>query len=221
MRTALKLPAAAVLLVAVGAGPAAAQNPGDFFAALFGGIIRAVPVAPPTITVTPSTPSTEPRRSTGGGVAFCVRTCDGRYFPMSGVSSGQEEGRCAALCPAANTAVFRGGSIEHATDRAGASYADMPNAFLYRTKLTDACTCTGNGPLGLAAVPIEEDTSLQKGDIVMQADGPRIFAGAKGGVPYSPAAFVTPERYPRISSDLKRRIQDLMVSREAAPNFIR
>ncbi|HQS10044.1 MAG: hypothetical protein B7Y12_20475 [Rhizobiales bacterium 24-66-13] len=218
MRTAWKLQAAAVLLVAFGAGPAAAQSPGDFFAALFGGIIRAVPIAPPTITVTPST---EPRRSTGGGVAFCVRTCDGRYFPLSGVSSGQEEGRCAALCPAATTTVFRGGSIEHATDRAGASYADMPNAFLYRTKLTDACTCTGNGPLGLAAVPIEEDASLQKGDIVMQVDGPRIFAGAKGGVPYSPAAFVPPERYPRISSDLKRRIQDLMVSRGATGNFIR
>lgn len=218
MRTALKLQAAVVLLAAVGAAPAAAQSPGDFFAALFGGIIRAVPVAPPMITVTPGT---ETRRSTGGGVVFCVRTCDGRYFPMSGVSAGQEEGRCAALCPAANTAVFRGGSIEHATDRAGAAYADMPNAFVYRTKLTDACTCTGNGPLGLAAVPIEEDTSLQKGDIVMQADGPRIFAGAKGGVPYSPAAFVTPERYPRISSDLRRRIQDLMVAREATGNVIR
>ncbi|MFG1424581.1 DUF2865 domain-containing protein [Roseixanthobacter glucoisosaccharinicivorans] len=219
MRTALKLQAAAVLLVAVGAGPASAQSPGDFFAALFGGIVRAVPIAPPTITVTPGA---EPRRSTGGsGVAFCVRTCDGRYFPMSGVTSGQEEGRCAALCPAASTAVFRGGSIEHATDRAGTSYTDMPNAFLYRTKLTDACTCTGNGPLGLAAVPIEEDTSLQKGDIVMQADGPRIFAGAKGGVPYSPAAFVTPERYPRITSDLRRRIQDLVVSREATGNIIR
>ncbi|MEP9366654.1 DUF2865 domain-containing protein [Xanthobacter sp. VNH20] len=218
MRAVVKLQAAAVALVALGASPALAQSPGDFFAALFGGIIRAAPVSPPSITVTPGA---EPRRSESAGIAFCVRTCDGRYFPMSGVSSGQEEGRCAALCPAAKTAVFRGGSIEHATDRGGASYADMPNAFLYRTKLADTCSCTGNGPSGLAAVPIEEDTSLQKGDIVMQADGPRIFAGAKGGAPYSPAAFVTPERYPKISNDLKRRIQDLMVSRESPGNFIR
>ncbi|MFG1424361.1 DUF2865 domain-containing protein [Roseixanthobacter liquoris] len=219
MRTAKTLQVAAVALTALGAGPAAAQSPGDFFAALFGGIVRAVPIAPPSITVTPSPPDV--RRSEGSGVAFCVRTCDGRYFPMSGVSAGQEEGRCAALCPAAKTAVFRGGSIEHATDRGGTAYSDTPNAFVYRTKLTDACTCTGNGPLGLAAVPIEEDTSLQKGDIVMQADGPRIFAGSKGGVPYSAATFVTPERYPKITNDLRRRIQDLMVSREATGNFIR
>ncbi|MFG1461937.1 DUF2865 domain-containing protein [Xanthobacter sp. DSM 24535] len=218
MRPAAKtrISAAALMLLAASTLPAAAQTSGDFFAALFGGIVRSVTQPPPPSIVV--TPGIEPRRSEGRGVAYCVRTCDGRYFPLSGVTSDQEEGRCAALCPAAQTTVFRGGSIEHATDRGGSSYSDLPNAFRYRTRLADSCSCTGNGPLGLASVAIEEDTSLQKGDIVMQADGPRIFAGARGGIPYSPAAFVTPERYPKISSDLKRRIEDLVVSRDSTGN---
>lgn len=195
------------------AGPAAAQGPGDFFAALFGGFVR--PRPPPAIMILPGALPEVPEapRSTGRGVAYCVRMCDGRYFPLSNMSSGGPQSQCAALCPKAETQVFRGGSsIDGAVSDTGRSYSAIPNAYLYRTKLDAACTCTGNGPLGLAAIPIQEDETLRRGDVVMTTDGARIFDAKSSFPPHKDSAFVPVDQASRLSKDMKRRIEDLRIA---------
>ena len=63
----------------------------------------------------------EPRISGGSGVAtsYCVRLCDGRYFPIQRTSTSQAAQVCSALCPAAATKVFFGSDIARATARDG------------------------------------------------------------------------------------------------------
>lgn len=109
------------------------------------------------------------RESTGA--AFCVRTCDGRYFPVA-VRDGQSSAEmCNNFCPASETKIYHGSSIDEASTDNGKSYSDMPNAFRYRNELVAGCTCNGKDAFGLAAVKVEDDPTLRKGDIVAGASG--------------------------------------------------
>src|SRR6266481_10083313 len=51
--------------------------------------------------------------ASGGGPAFCVRSCDGRYFPLARGNTTPVQ-MCQAFCPASATKVFFGGSIDGA-----------------------------------------------------------------------------------------------------------
>lgn len=107
----------------------------------------------------------------GGGQAFCVRTCDGRYFPVTASDNASRAASCNKLCPASETKVYSGSSIDDATADNGKSYSDMPNAFRYRNELVSDCTCNGKDPTGLAQVKVEDDPTLRKGDIVAGEKG--------------------------------------------------
>jgi len=114
-----------------------------------------------------STPS-----SSGGGarVAYCVRLCDGRYFPIQRHANANPVQLCNAFCPAAKTQVFNGSQIDHAYAGNGARYADIDNAFVYREKIVDNCTCNGKDSFGLARIDINADPTLRQGDIVATGD---------------------------------------------------
>jgi hypothetical protein len=152
----------------------------DFFSALFGGF-RGRPA--PEIRMpfqTDDTPRYDsPRYDTprqrassyGGGTAYCVRGCDGRYFPAQGNDSESKAQSCKSFCPASETSLVYGGNIEDATTDKGKSYSDLPNAFRYRNEIVAGCTCNGKDPVGLAQVKVDDDPTLRKGDIVAGADG--------------------------------------------------
>ncbi len=58
-----------------------------------------------------------------------------------------------------------------ASTEGGKSYSDLPNAFRYRKELVAGCTCNGKDPTGLAAIKIDDDKTLRKGDIVAGFNG--------------------------------------------------
>ncbi len=107
--------------------------------------------------------ASEGRRYGGGGQAFCVRTCDGRHFPVTGSDNQSRAQSCSSLCPASETKVVYGGSIDDAATDNGKPYSEMPNAFRYRNELVSGCTCNGKDALGLAQVKIEDDPTLAQG----------------------------------------------------------
>jgi hypothetical protein len=156
---------------AVGLAPAHGQ---DFFSALFGAF-GARPPAPPLIR-TPY-PSDEmpryerPRVTYGGGKAYCVRSCDGRYFPAQGPDNESKAQSCKSFCPTSETTLVYGANIDDATTANGKAYSDLPNAFRYRDELVAGCTCNGKDPAGLAPVKVEDDPTLRRGDIVAGVDG--------------------------------------------------
>ena len=175
--------AALIACVALATSTPSAQAR-DFFTSLFGGFVNApartvsMPFASPDFGDAPAPP---PRVNVYGGsygsTTFCVRTCDGRYFPVV-ASDGQTKAEaCKSFCPAAETKIYHGGSIDNAASDTGRSYSDLPNAFRYRKELVAGCTCNGKDPAGLASVKIEDDPTLRKGDIVAGANG-LMIAGA-------------------------------------------
>src|SRR4030081_2030231 len=88
---------------------------GNFFADLFG--FNQQPAPPPRPV------------ASGGGPAFCVRSCDGRYFQVSARGSASPVRLCQAFCPASTTRVFFGSAIEGASSVNGERYADSENAY--------------------------------------------------------------------------------------------
>ena len=106
-----------------------------------------------------------------GGQAYCVRTCDGRYFPITGPSNESKAASCNSFCPASETKLVYGGNIDSAVTEAGKPYSELPNAFRYRKEAVAGCTCNGKDQFGLAQVKIENDPTLRKGDLVASANG--------------------------------------------------
>ncbi len=114
------------------------------------------------------------------GPAFCVRSCDGKYFPlMRGAASPTQ--LCQAFCPASPTRIFFGSSIDSAYAATGERYADSENAFAYRKALRADCTCNGHNPAGLAPVDLAMDGSLRSGDVLATADGHVAYSSLPAG----------------------------------------
>ncbi|MGY3564161.1 hypothetical protein ACVWXP_007486 [Bradyrhizobium sp. USDA 4463] len=131
------------------------------------------------------------------GPAFCVRSCDGKYFPlMRGAALPAQ--MCQAFCPASPTKVFFGSSIDRAYTATGERYGDSENAFAYRKALRADCTCNGHNPAGLASVDLAMDGSLRSGDAVATADGLVAYSGIRVGNDQSP------DFTPLASSELTR-----------------
>ena len=176
-------------LAAVGAVAAtvvSSTTPGaqarDFFSSFFGGLTG--PSAPqqpsfnpgdPFSPAKPAAPSPAVSRST----AYCVRTCDGRYFPISATSEQSRAAACSSLCPASETKVYYGSSIDGARSDNGKPYSSLPNAFKYREQLVNGCTCNGKDPVGLASIDVKDDKTLRSGDIVAGAGG--LIVASRGG----------------------------------------
>ena len=196
---------AALVCASVLAPAAQAQ---DFFSQLFGGFAR--PRQQPYIQMPFSddggqvyAPRGEGRARYGGGgnQAFCVRTCDGRYFPVTGSDNASRAASCNSFCPASETKVFSGSSIDNATAENGKSYSELPNAFRYRNELVSGCTCNGKDQIGLAPVRIEDDPTLRKGDIVAGESGLQVIGRSDkrgAALNLSPASDKIRAKYERV-----------------------
>jgi hypothetical protein len=152
-------------------------------------------------------PQAAPAPSGGRGVAFCVRLCDGRYFPVQGVGSTQ---LCSAMCPAAETMTFYGGSIDYAAASDGSRYADLDNAFVYRQRLVPGCTCNGKDAFGLATVDLAKDPTLREGDIVATANGLMAFQMSRSR--RGEVANFTPVDVSRLSRELRERLANTKIA---------
>jgi hypothetical protein len=111
-----------------------------------------------------------PAASTGGAHAYCVRTCDGRYFPLARHATANPVQLCSAFCPAAKTLVFNGSQIDGAVAANGTRYGDLEHAFVFRQKIVAGCTCNGKDAFGLARIDVANDPTLRQGDIVATGD---------------------------------------------------
>jgi hypothetical protein len=179
----VRLISLALLAATLSAAPAAAQG---LFDSLFNGdrySARQRSYAPPggNAYAEPSWGQPQDRPAapqasygTGRAVAYCVRLCDGRYFPMSRQANATPVQLCNAFCPAAKTQVFNGSEIDHAVASTGARYADLDNAFVYRQKLIPNCTCNGKDAFGLAKIDVASDPTLKPGDIVATGDNVKV-----------------------------------------------
>jgi hypothetical protein len=189
---------------------APAAHAEDFLSALFGAFGGARSHAP-SIPLPfaseggPFAPQGEGRSRagySGGGQAYCVRSCDGRYFPLPAADNQSRAATCSSFCPASDTKVVYGGNIDNAATETGKPYSELPNAFRYRNELVAGCTCNGKDQIGLAPVKIENDPTLRKGDIVAGEGGLVVAnrgADKRGAsLNFSPASERLRARYQRV-----------------------
>ena len=183
----------------------------DFFSALFrafSGHRSAPSSAQGPFNFAPDQPQYSSRRSAGSGSAYCVRTCDGRYFPAPPAGNYSRAQACNSFCPAAETKVVYGSSIDDAATENGKAYADLPNAYKFRSQLVAGCSCNGTDPVGLAKVKIDDDKTLRRGDLVVAPDGVKVATGradAQGAsaelAPAPPSVRARFERRPSVAAN--------------------
>jgi hypothetical protein len=150
-------------------------------------------------------------RVAGSGPAFCVRSCDGKYFPLTMRGNATPVQTCQAFCPASVTKVFYGSHIDGATASNGERYAESENAFAYRKALRADCTCNGRSPSGLAPVDLTLDTSLRAGDLVATTDGLVAYTGVRLGAEQT-AEFTPVASYPGLTAEVRARLGEMKVA---------
>ncbi len=202
-----KLAIAALALV-VTAGPVRPAHAQDLLSGLFGAFVPRPPALPaPMPAMSYGSAADEartmvaPRPLGGGRAAYCVRSCDGRYFPLPPAEGENAAGLCSSLCPAGATKVVYGGDIDGAVTASGLAYSELPNAFRYRTEVVAGCTCNGRDAFGLAKVKIEDDRTLRKGDIVAGASGLLVANGRidrHRSASFTPAPAAIRSKYQRL-----------------------
>jgi hypothetical protein len=213
------LVAAAVLAHSVALAPRAASAEGlfDFF---FGGFQKQQQRASSQANFFAdpfglNQPAPPPRPvASASGPAFCVRSCDGKYFPLARGNATPVQ-MCQAFCPASATKVFFGSTIDGAYSGNGEHYADSENAFAYRKALRADCTCNGRDPAGLAPVDLTLDSSLRPGDVIATTDGLVAYSGVRLGTSQT-AEFTPVASYPGLTADVRARLGEMKVAPAAA-----
>lgn len=200
------------------AQPAAAEN---FFDMLFGGMQSrpqqraAAPQSnffnDPFGLNQQAAPTPRPVSSGGSGPAFCVRSCDGKYFPLTARGGATAAQMCQAFCPASATRVFYGSNIDTAAASNGDRYADSDNAFAYRKALKADCTCNGRDPTGLAPIDLSLDTSLRSGDVIATVNGLVAYSGIRVGNGQT-AEFTPVNSYPGLNAEVRARLGEMKVA---------
>ncbi len=213
MRRRMMLVATACLAGAIELAPrgASAQS---LFDMLFGGLQKHQTPPQANFFADPSNQPAPRPVAWGGGPAFCVRSCDGKYFPLARGSATPVQ-MCQAFCPASVTKVFFGSHIDSAMTTAGERYADSENAFAYRKALRADCTCNGRNAAGLAPVDLTLDTSLRAGDVVATTDGLVAYSGIKVGNNQAPE-FTPVASYPGLTAEVRARLGEMRVAPVAA-----
>jgi hypothetical protein len=217
MRRRMMLVAAVAFAGSVAATPRAASAEGlfDFF---FGGFQKQQQrPAPPQANFFADPfgqnqqPAPPPRAvASSSGPAFCVRSCDGRYFPLTARNASPAQ-MCQAFCPASPTKVFFGSNIDGASSANGERYADSEHAYLYRKAMRADCTCNGRDPAGLAPVDLTLDTSLRPGDVIATTNGLVAYSGVKVGDGQT-AEFTPVASYPGLTADVRARLGAMKVA---------
>lgn len=159
----------------------------------------------------PSAPVAQAPIANRGASAHCVRLCDGKYFPIFSRGGATPAQICQSFCPASDTKVFFGGSIDNALSINGERYSELENAFLFRKKLSAGCTCNGRDPSGLAPLDITLDTTLRPGDIVATSTGLVAYSGSRVGNNQT-AEFTPVANYPGLTSDLRAKLGEMKVA---------
>lgn len=143
-----------------------------------------------------------------GDRTVCVRLCDGYLFPLGDLRSRSDlpvhETACAAACPNAATSVYTMAAGETELDRAvspqGLPYRASALANIYRQRRVQNCSCQPAS--GATHMPIVEDMTLRRGDVVTTGDSAGVVTRVRAGT-----VELTDFRRARVSRGRARQIE--------------
>ena len=206
--------------------PAASQGRGffdTFFRRLFG-------PPPPTTSITRQqrpndssrtaiTVTPRHRAAVSGRIPYCVRLCDGRYFPLPRLSESKTSPKslCQALCPGSATSIYWASRIGHPPIAKNVRYSRLNTALKFRQELVAGCTCNGRDAFGTAVVSIYADTTLRRGDVVVTENGLSVFVGSDA-TKHAPSEFTPIENYTDAPSEQQKELQAIRVALSSESN---
>ena len=200
----------AALILALSGTPSSAQQ--GIFDFLFGGFKRQTAPAQTSFADPNQAPGSHdgsPSRDyAGGGPYFCVRMCDGRYFPIGQRAGASAVELCRSFCPHAPTQIFSGSKIDHSVAPGGRRYSEIPNAFVYREKMVADCSCDGKSATGLVRLDPRDDPTLRPGDFVATGQGLMAYRGGTGNT----TEFSAISNVPGISTNLRQQLSATRVA---------
>ena len=88
---------------------------------------------------------------------------------------------CSSFCPASQTKIYSGSTIDHSVGPDGKRYTELPTAFTFRDKIVAGCTCNGKDAFGLVTPSVDNDPTLRTGDIVATNTGMMAYSGSSTG----------------------------------------
>lgn len=147
-----------------------------------------------------------PAAPSAPSAVFCVRLCDGRYFPIQRSRGVNPTELCNSFCPAAKTRIFSGAGIDHAVASDGSRYASLGNAFAYRERTVENCSCNGRDAYGLAPLTTADDPTLRPGDVVATNDGFVAYNGNRRNAKFTPI-----ESYRGLSREWRKRLSETQI----------
>src|SRR5262245_63173554 len=181
----------------------ATSSPQNTFRALFAGLWN----SPVASYADPNASSRSPEATRSeGGLTYCVRLCDGRYFPIQRHSGATSAQTCSSMCPASATKIYNGNAIDHAVAPDGKRYSELATAFTYRKKIVPGCTCNGRDAFGLVNITVADDPTLRPGDIVATNAGLMAYNSGPNGSTFTPIST-----YAGLSADLRRQLAETKV----------
>ena len=104
--------------------------------------------------------------------------------------------------------MFSGAGIDHAAASDGTRYASLRNAFAYRERTVENCSCNGRDPYGLVTLDATDDPTLRNGDIVATNDG---FVAYNGGNRRN-AEFTPVQSYSGLSAEWRERLAQTRIA---------
>jgi hypothetical protein len=184
------------------AAVAASQPPrsGGLFEALFG----------PRSVFTPdsaSTPGVGDMPMSGNYRTICVRLCDGYYWPISFSATPakflDDARACQSSCPATEVALYAHRNPGEDANQAVSTttqlpYTGLPNAFKYRQAFDNACSCRGTGQTWSQALKQIEDSTVERGDVVVTEERARQLSQPRFDAQGKPIRQEPPPRPARI-----------------------
>lgn len=122
-----------------------------------------------------------------GTRTVCMRSCDGYLFPLGNLRAKSDipihEAACAAACPGGDTRLLTLGPGETELDRAvgldGRPYRASALANVYRARRVAQCSC--QPAEGAVALPLAQDRTLRRGDVVASEDSAEVVTRVRPG----------------------------------------
>jgi len=140
---------------------------------------------------------------------FCVRICDGYYFPLVRSKDLSAQQSCEYGCPSASVAVYEGSAVETARNLAGEAYASLPTAFSFLKKTTEKCSCNFPQHAQSFSLPAaNNDPTLRAGDIVFGDHEAFVCQGSK---------LVALDRSSLPSSKIREKLQLMLAAGRPRP----
>ncbi len=131
-----------------------------------------------------------------------MRSCDGKYFPLTMRGNASPAQTCQAFLPGERHQGLLRQQYRQRRRGHWRALRRQRKRLCLSWRCAPTRTCNGRSPSGLAPVDLTLDTSLRSGDVVATTDGLVAYTGVRLGTDFA-ADFTPIASYPGLTADVR------------------